>query len=248
MTKGAQLAFTTAAALLVSLAIVACLGGREPTYKGLTMGQWLHSRDAQAEEGLLTLGTNNLSLLVKRIDYDPQKDLRARFFSLIYKVSRSPWVRDLVSHRIILAEEAHAVLYRLGANAAPAIPQLAEIAERRTGPPRIRALYILASMRDGCLGVVASHASTNDAASIRLSAVTLLGQQTESRLAFVALRNALEDSDARVRQAASEAISNHLQWNPHLSPAERSQLRERIHNAPPFLPYALAAPVPAVGR
>ncbi len=232
MSKRAKLAILIAGALLVCALTILTLAGREPRYQGLTMGQWLNRTPPgpQAEEALLALCTNNLSLLVKRIDYDPQKDPCAGFLNWLSKVSRSRWLYQFATRRTAQAEEAHRVLYRLGAKAAPAIPPLTEIVERGTGDPCSRALTVLASTGDGGLAVVASQASTNTAVYIRLSAVAILDRHTDSRVAFLGLTNALDDSDARVRSLASEGISNHLQWNPHLAPKERTQLRQRIHD------------------
>ncbi len=230
MSKRAKLAIAITAALLVCVLIGILLADREPRYKGLTMGQWLDRRlyDARAMEALSALGTNNLPLLVKRINYEPQKDPYPSFFFLVYKLSRSRWVYDIASRRNRQANDAIGVFYSLGPKAAPAVPHLAKIVEGGPAGPRSTALLVLSSVGDKGLAVVASQASTNTALEIRLEAVRLLDQHTDSRVAFLGLTNALSDLDARVRLAASEGISNHLQWNPHLAPTERTQLRQRI--------------------
>jgi len=194
--------------LAVCFLVVAALrSAPEPTYKGLTMGQWLNSHAVNAHEALLVLGTNNLPLLVNRIAYDPEHDTLAALFFRLHRLTGSARMYAIASRRLVLADDAHGVFYRLGPKAAPAIPQLARIVEHGGGDPSSRALSILAHLGDEGLAIVASKAAHPDS-QVRLYVVVLLGFHTESSVARFALTNALNDPDFQVRQIAWASITN----------------------------------------
>jgi hypothetical protein len=207
MQKRAKLAIAAGAALLLTALLIAALPAREPTYQGLTMGQWLQRHNANAEDALVILGTNNLPLLLNRVAYDPDKDLVSGLLFRLYRLTRSPRIRDLATHRVSLAEEAHGVFYRLGSRAAPAIPQLARIAEHGGTHASFRAMNMLLHLGDEGVAVVASRAA-NGRAETRLYAVQLLTSHSQSTVARSALTNALSDPDFRVRNTALHAFTS----------------------------------------
>jgi hypothetical protein len=189
------------------IALLACLlaavlrAPPEPTYKGFTMRQCLTNGSVEAYEALLVLGTNNLPLLTKRVGYDPRKDIRFLLFQNLYRLTRSARLYEFGISGTSLAEDAHGVFYRLGPKAAPAIPQLAAIAEHGGDHPSKRAMSILLSLGDEGVAVVASRAAHGNAQT-RLYAVNLLSSHTESAIARSALTNALKDPDPKVQLAA----------------------------------------------
>ena len=113
------------------------LGLREPTYKGRTMHEWFQQYDnTQQYQALIILGTNNLPLLIKRIGYNEKSD---RIISYYHNLP--PWLKGNEGlAKIILrratnytaaADEAKEVLEILGHRAAPAVPQLLQLARDR---------------------------------------------------------------------------------------------------------------------
>ncbi len=208
MSKAAKLAISIAAALLLAVLIVVIPGTREPRYKGLTMRQWLNSKDAQAEEALLVLGTNNLPLLLERIDYDVRRDLPAHFFYRLYRLTRLRMLYDSTWRRNGVAEDALQVFCRLGPKAAPVIPQLTKIAERNEGAtPRV--LRALSATGDQGLAVVASKTTVWNPFEIRYQAVELLTSHTQSAVSRAALTNvALKEPAAAIRLTAWHSITN----------------------------------------
>ncbi|HEY5911911.1 MAG TPA: hypothetical protein VJA21_15015 [Verrucomicrobiae bacterium] len=144
---------------------------REPTYKGLTMGQWLRKGDLpEATEALLILGTNNLPLLIQRLEFASEGDLMMRALNrLPSKVSYSSFMNNFTQgHRSHLfrqeqlSRDAYAILIKLGTNAAPAIPQLVNIAQRRKLPASGRARAVLPSLgKDGQAAAASMARSTN---------------------------------------------------------------------------------------
>jgi hypothetical protein len=163
--------------------------------------RWRHGSVRQVEEALVALGTNNLPLLVKRVAYDPGKDILYRSLFPLSRLTRSRHMRDIARRRLDLADDAHAEFYWLGPKAAPAIPHLARIAEHGGEHPSRRAMAILMSLGDEGVAIVASRAAHGDVETRRY-AVGLLSQG-ESRVAYSAMANALSDPDPFVRSLAS---------------------------------------------
>ncbi len=209
MSKRAKLAVAIGGTLLAVCVLTALLGHREPTYNGLTMSQWLIAPDyAQRKEALLILGTNNLPLLAKRVGYDPQTDLLYRIFErLPSKLQYSDRVRGLAYRRRHLADEAATVLRTLGPKAAPAIPQLAPVVNRGPYPAEL-AMTTLCFLGDEGLAVIAAQASHTNK-DMRLFAVVLLGGHISSKVARLALTNALTDPDSQIRMMATNYTAHY---------------------------------------
>lgn len=211
MSKRLRLAIVAGGGLLtICFLTAALLANREPTYQGLTISQWLSSRDStQKDEALLILGTNNLPLLARRLAYDRENDLlRSTVDRLPTKIRDCAPLATLASRRTVLAHEAADLLRKLRTNAVPAIPQLAAIAHRE-GYRADTALSVLSFLGDEGLAIVASEGTHTDAKA-RYYVVVLLSQHTESRVARSALTNALADPDPTVRKAAWHSITNRL--------------------------------------
>lgn len=172
------------------------------------MEQWLRSRDyAKADEALLILGTNNLPLLVSRLHYDRQKDFFRRAVDTLHSKLRHASFYGLASRRANRSWEATRVFFRLGTNAAPAIPRLAALVQRGGDPGAQNALNILADLGDDGLTVVASTARSANAA-LRRPALGFLLRHAESPVAFPAITNALTDPDLIIRAMAQNYFTN----------------------------------------
>src|SRR5689334_17815616 len=69
-----------ATGVVVAVVILIASLSREPTYKGLTIREWLkrspgaNNVDGPTREALIILGTNNFPLLLRSVEYDPGKD------------------------------------------------------------------------------------------------------------------------------------------------------------------------------
>lgn len=101
------------------------------------MHEWLQQHhNTQQYEALIILGTNNLPLLVKRIGYNEESD---RIISCYRKlplwlkgnkeVTKSLLRRS--TNKKTAADEAKAVLEIVGRRAAPAVPQLVQLAREK---------------------------------------------------------------------------------------------------------------------
>ena len=215
MQKRAKLATLAGATLILTVLVIAALLPREPMYQGLTMGQWLDHNDARAREALLILGTNNLQLLVKRIDYDHKKDFVGRTVEwLPLRLANIPFVARVGSHRERQCVEAARVLLRIGTNAAPAIPSLAAIVQHGSFDSAHHALIALTYLGEAGMAVIASTAlSTN--AQLRHQAVFLLVNYPRSTVARPVITNALNDPDPDIRSLARFDVTNQF---PYLRP------------------------------
>ncbi len=221
MSKRARLATAVAGALLVC-SLIAASSPREPRYQALTMGQWLKRRDdAQAHQALLILGTNNLPLLVRRIQYDGEKDILCRAFNkLPYRLKITAcarWVENLRARRTHRSWEATQVLFTIGTNAAAEIPKLAAIAENG-GSPAYNALDVLERLGAEGLAVVASTTHATNAV-LRQYAVAMLITHPESTVACAAVTNALTDPNPNIRHLAQFYITNRTRYIPSPGPA-----------------------------
>jgi hypothetical protein len=191
------------------------------------MRQWFERPPTRnVGDELLALGTNNLPLLVKLVAYDPRKDI-FRSVCRLCRLTHSARVRDIADRRLVLAEDAYRLLNRLGPRAAPAIPQLARIAEHAGEQPSGRAMSILIRVGDEGISVVASRAAHADAETRRY-AVGLLSE-SGSRVARSALTNALNDPDPRVRSLASCLIRGEQPSQADPVIMQRNQIRNSVH-------------------
>jgi hypothetical protein len=74
MWSRSRLLLITIAIAVLFLTILLAPRRSEPTYKGLTIHDWLGRYDKEAELALRILATNNFPLLTKRIVYNVQQD------------------------------------------------------------------------------------------------------------------------------------------------------------------------------
>ncbi len=213
MTKRAKVAVTITGASVLCLLIGALLSDREPTYKGFTIGQWLkRPYHPEADEALHFLGTNNLLLLVHRLDYERERDFFCRMLDrLPHKIRDSRRIDLLASRRESLAFDATRLLVRLGPAAAPAIPELARIVTNRgASVPTERAMGVLVTIGDEGAVTIASLA-TQPNAQVRCRALDFLRSyfwaNTNSTVAYYALTNALVDPDPQVAEIARNAFA-----------------------------------------
>ncbi len=207
MSKRAKLAIAIAAAMLVCVLTILTVANREPRYQGLTMGQWASQdyHDPEAHEALLNLGTNNLDLLVKRLSYDSQKDLLWRAAIKLPPRWQNKFQRYR-SRRTVAVFEAMRVFERLGTNATPAIPKLQRLV-KGGGEPAGNALQALSYLGGEGLAIVASEATQSNE-TVRVYVVTILALHPQSRVARMALTNAIDDPVPRVRKLAWFGITN----------------------------------------
>jgi hypothetical protein len=140
--------FIASPAMVICLAAATAFCFREPTYKGWTMHEWLQLPDNERQyESLIILGTNNLSLLIRQIGYDPQSD---RILSHYRQLP--PWLKhEAVTQRLLkrsanktaAADEAKRVLEVVGPRAAAAIPQLIKLAREKRPEVGERVVIVL---------------------------------------------------------------------------------------------------------
>jgi len=161
------------------------------------------------DEALVRLGTDYHQLLVHRLNYDPTKD---RVFALYSRLpgplKNVKLLRDLGTQNLTKATIARGVIMRLGARAAPAVPELAELA--RSGGPNAACTTLLFLHYIGepaVPGIVAAMSNTNQ--NVRIAALYYLGIYKGSPDAWHALTNALADPDRAIRRAADAAARMH---------------------------------------
>ena len=188
------------------LLILASRGPPEPTYKGLTMVQWVLAGPTPfQQEAIVILGTNNLQLLVRRLQHDPTKDRVFVLYSrLPARLQSVKFLQALCAKKFWKARYAEVVLHRLGPRAAPAVPELAELARGTGQPVASPALGVLHDIGEpGIPGLVAGMSNTNQ--SVRLTALFYLGKHRNFPAAWHAITNAFADPDPKVRDAADIA-------------------------------------------
>jgi hypothetical protein len=198
----------TALAILV---VAAGLPKREPTYDGATIDQWLSREGKAPYEALVVLGTNNLSLLVRRLTYDPDKDIVLRLYGkLPQRLSRTRKVTEFVVNSVVRkleqAEVAGRLLRALGPRAAPAIPDLIQLAQANGRAPTGHAINVLESLgEEAWPAMIPLTWHTNKATAIQV--VRCLALHTASIPLRQALTNALTDPNPRVRKQANDLLA-----------------------------------------
>jgi hypothetical protein len=176
------------------------------------MHAWLSDPGEERYGALLTLGTNNLSLLVQRIAYDPAKDRAFAFYhKLPTQLSRIRWVYELAYRKNVLASDAEKVLQVLGPNAAPALPQLAQVANSSGlgHYPAARALTVFDSAGEqGTAAIISLIWQTNQ--SLAIQALLHLPGHMNSPAARQALTNALSHPDPKIRKQADDILAGRV--------------------------------------
>jgi hypothetical protein len=205
--------------MLVSM-VWALLPSREPSYHGHSFSQWAACVSADPEdpdrfpatndevqEALVRLGTNNLSLLVRWIDYyTVQHRIAGRLFEISPHWLLQTGVFDsLVTERRDLALSLRAVgVFRvLGPRAAPAIPKLTRAVMKH---PESRALEALQLVGEPATPAIISVAGCSNS-PCRIVALGLLWAHTNSPAARAVLLSAKSDPDIDVRRAAIHALN-----------------------------------------
>jgi hypothetical protein len=197
-----RVAIAIVSAMVLSAAVAVLLLPQEPKYKGVTSHEWLQrTNDAQQVTALHTLGTNNLSLFVRRFTYDPTKDKAiASFRKLLQPFTVKP-VERFLSRKRDLAYDAFLVLHQLGPLASPAIPQLVNTATNANLATSLESFRLLRSIGDEAVPalVALTGCTSSQTASFALVA---LDARTSSPEVRQALTNALVHPDPDVRKLA----------------------------------------------
>src|SRR4051794_22875226 len=110
------LLFAVTAGVITLVLVFLAWPAREPTYKGRTIRGWLSLvMDPEQNQALVVLGTNNLQLLVHRIDHDPFTDRVLRLYARFpVQLRRSSGMFfNLATERMTMAREANEVLKQL---------------------------------------------------------------------------------------------------------------------------------------
>jgi len=191
---------------------------REPRYKGLTLQDWLAKSETQEkQEAILTIGTNNLLLLVERAAYDPRTDPFLQvYWKIPYKLSHQRWVYNILARRVPLANSAVDALKLLGPHASPALPQFAALSKASAYAPAMRSVAILSCMGQTGQPVIMSFASHTNRA-VRKFALLQLPLFTNSPAALPAITNNLTDPDYLVRQQAEDIVLGSNSPSSHVS-------------------------------
>jgi hypothetical protein len=165
---------------------------------------------SEREEALIILGTNNLQLLVHRLEYDPTKDRTITlFYRLPKQVRRMTRLSGFVGRKSILADDAQGVLQRLGPHACPVIPQLTKAASTLGPLPAMRALIVLDTIGEQArpaIILITSHASQY----VRIQAMVRLATHTNLPPVHEALTKALHDPDPLIRKQAENILTGQV--------------------------------------
>jgi len=198
--------------ILVSFAVVMLFvffkSPGEPTYEGLTMSQWVWSRETRDKEhALIVLGTNNLPLLVQGLKYEITKDRRlALYRRLPARLQKIKVLEHLGMKNNYEEAVAVDVMRRLGHLAAPAVPELSQIASTTSWEVAQTIIEVLATIgEEGVPGIVAGMSNTNQ--SVRRHSFFWLGVYEDSPAAWNVITNAITDSDPEIRRQAALRIA-----------------------------------------
>jgi hypothetical protein len=198
---------------------------RGASYHGHSLSQWaacvtaddfadsdrFSATDDEVREALVLLGTNNLPLLVRWIDWEhtlKTRAVRAVFNVSPYWLLQSGIFDFMVTERrdLALSLRAMEVFRVLGPRAAPAIPKLLHLVMKRdpaSGRSALRVLKLIGEPATPALFTLAG-CSNNPC---RIDAVILLWAHTNSPAARAVLIAAQRDPDIEVRRAAIHALN-----------------------------------------
>jgi hypothetical protein len=181
----------------------------EATYKGLTMSQWVWSRETREKDrALLFLGNNNLPLLVQGLKYEMTKDRRlALYRRLPARLQKIKVLKHLGMKKYYEEAVAVDVMRRLRQRAAlPAMPELSQMARSGSREVAQRVIEVLATIGDaGVPGIVAGMSNTNQ--DVRRCSFGWLGTYVHCPAARKAITNAITDPDSYIRQQAAIMIA-----------------------------------------
>jgi hypothetical protein len=204
------LTVTAIAAIGVALVALA-FSQSEPTYKGANIHEWLKRESPQTRQALLILGTNNLSLLTRRLAYDSTRDKKLGLYltihhhfpvgSLVYRFLSKWAFRDMA-----LADEAQTVLEKLGPAASPAVPELVRIAKESGNNPASRAVSVLAAVGEqGWTELISFTEQQNS--DLAIPALLRLAAHTNVLAVRQGLTNALGSTNTTISEQARNILS-----------------------------------------
>ena len=156
------------AAAVLGVAIVAAAfwpAEKEPEYQGKKLSEWVQMAQedphpAAVDTAIITIGTNNLPLLLKWLDYKPSK---LREWVDDHSDSVPDRVRFLLRNRADeRADTAEEVFWILGLRGVAAIPELLRQAPQHTDAPDMRAFNCLSYMGEVSLPAVARIATNKN--------------------------------------------------------------------------------------
>jgi hypothetical protein len=202
--------FLIIASLVIASTIVSLIATHrtpEPTYKGLTIAQWLSVPQTTAqEEAIVSLGTDNLQLFVRQLNYEPTKDrIYVLYSRLPARIKNVRLLDDICARKRRKAAEAYVVILLLGHHAAPAVPELSKLARNASQNVAGKAVFLLGNIGEwGVPGILEGMSNTNQ--NVRNSALFTLGRFSHSQRAWHAITNALNDTDFNTRQQAARIV------------------------------------------
>jgi hypothetical protein len=213
------------AVAVFGLAVVAFWPGeKEPEYQGKKLSDWLdaHPENPASEPAIVAIGTNNLRMLLKWLDYRPSKArewVEAGSATLPAAIFNSHFFQrlliDRADERADLARDAFEVL---GLKAASAVPELIRQAQHHADDPYGRAFYCLSCVGEASFPGVANMAA-NRQSKMRTDAIDCIGKMndlgTNIMPAVRLLGTLMNDSDEDVEEAAIEALG-HLGLEPEI--------------------------------
>jgi HEAT repeat protein len=165
----------------------------------------------EVREALVLLGTNNLPLLVRWIDWE--HTLKTRAVRAVFNVSPN-WLLQsgifdfMVTERrdLALSLRAMEVFRVLGPRAAPAIPRLTQLVMKRDPASGRSVLRAMEHIGEPSTPAIVSLASSSKC-PCRIDAVGLLWAHTNSPAVRIVLISAKSDPDLDVRRAAIHALN-----------------------------------------
>ena len=208
---------------LALLTIIIFRGSSEPTYEGKELSHWVktwedaHTGSAtkhHALEAMVALGTNNLDLLVRRVSFEPGRSIVLRLAWRLPSALRRRAVTDPLVERVVhkaqLQHEALDAFYAMGPLGSPAVPQLGKVIQSRgDSDGALMALNALGGIGEPAFPAIVS-ISSNGTHHIRIQALYLFQNHTNSPLAQFALTNALHDPNPEVRRAALNILTGNV--------------------------------------
>lgn len=212
-------------ALAVVIAVSVWPGEREPVYQGKKLSEWLdmygghhgESSNTEMEEAgaaIRYIGTNALPTMLKWIHCERTRgslELNSAIDRLPGRLSDSDFLHSVATSKAEKRANAAVLAFEiLGAQAAPAIPYLAELTrDTRFPDTAATATGALARIGDNALPALEA-ASTNGMKKVRFSAVLSFycyRQSSNSTVAARALVRRLNDADPEVSNLAAGVLA-----------------------------------------
>ena len=211
--------------IVLAWMIWALLPTQEPSYHGHSLSQWaacvttddsadsdrFSATENEVREALVLLGTNNLPLLVRWIDWEHA--LGSRAVGAVFKVSpywllQSGIFDFMVTERrdLALSLRAMEVFRVLGPRAAPVVPRLTQLVMKRDPASGRGVLRALEHIGEPATPAIVSLVGSSKC-PCRIDAVGLLWAHTNSLAVRAVLISAKSDPYLDVRRAAIHALN-----------------------------------------